>query len=113
MTVRSILACTGVLVCVLLLAPSVSAQESYTRFELGAQYSLVRLTNNDLGATNYSGFGGRFDWNLNRRLAFESQLDFFPQHVIPLLSIQGGQTMQAAFGVRAKVVQMRGLSVFG
>ena len=89
------------------------AQDSYTRFEFGAQFSTVRLTNTDLKATNYSGFGGRFDWNLNRRLALESQIDFFPEHARPLLSIQGGQTLQAAFGVRAKVIQTRRLSVFG
>lgn len=89
------------------------AQDNYTRFEFGAQYSTARLTNYDLGATNYSGFGGRFDWNLNRRLALETQIDFFPEHLVPLLSIQGGQTLQAAFGVRAKVIQTRRLSVFG
>jgi len=49
--------------------------------------------------------------NLNRRLAFESQLDFFPEHAVPLLSIQGGQTLQAVFGVRAKVIQTRRVSV--
>lgn len=91
----------------------VRAQDSYTRFEFGTQFSTARLTNSDLGATNYSGFGGRFDWNLNRRLAFESQIDFFPEHARPLLSIQGGQTLQAVFGLRAKVVQTRRLSVFG
>jgi len=89
------------------------AQDNYTRFEFGTQFSTVRLTNSDLGGTNYSGFGGRFDWNLNRRLAFESQLDFFPEHAVPLLSIQGGQTLQAVFGVRAKVIQTRRVSVFG
>jgi len=65
------------------------AQDNYTRFEFGTQFSTVRLTNSDLGGTNYSGFGGRFDWNLNRRLAFESQIDFFPEHTIPLLSNPG------------------------
>lgn len=89
------------------------AQGNYTRFEFGAQYSLIRLTSSDLGATNYSGFGGRFDWNLNRRLALESQIDFFPEHLVPLLGIQGGQTIQAVFGIRAKVVQTRRLAVFG
>jgi hypothetical protein len=88
-------------------------QDNYTRFEFGTQYSTVRLTNSRLGGTNYSGFGGRFDWNLNRRLALESQLDFFPEHARPLLSIQGGQTLQAVFGVRAKVIQTRRLSIFG
>jgi len=94
-------------------ALAIHAQESYTRFEFGTQYSTVRLTNSNLGATNYSGFGGRFDWNLNRRLALESQIDFFPEHARPLLSIQGGQTLQAVFGLRAKVIQTRRLSVFG
>ena len=89
------------------------AQDNYTRVEFGAQYSTARLTNSDLGATDYSGFGGRFDWNFNRRLAFESQLDFFPENTLPLLSIQGGKTLQAVFGVRAKVIQTRRLSVFG
>jgi opacity protein-like surface antigen len=97
----------------LLTASALFAQDNYTRFEFGAEYSLVRLTNTDLGATNYSGLGGRFDWNLNRRLALESQIDFFPEHLIPLLNIQGGQTFQAAFGIRAKVVQTRRVSVFG
>jgi Outer membrane protein beta-barrel domain len=97
----------------LLTATKLFAQDNYTHFEFGAQYSLVRLTNTELGATNYSGFGGRFDWNLNRRLALESQIDFFPEHLIPLLAVQGGQTIQAAFGIRAKVVQTRHLSIFG
>jgi len=113
-TIRSIVVNPCVLGLFLLLtATGLFAQDNYTRFELGAQYSFVRLTSTDLGATNYSGFGGRLDWNLNRRLALESQLDFFPEHLVPLLSIQGGQTIQAAFGVRAKVVQTRRLSVFG
>jgi len=89
------------------------AQDNYTRVEFGLQYSTARLTNNNLGATDYSGFGGRFDWNLNRRLALESQLDFFPEHAAPLLTIQGGQTLQAVFGIRAKVIQTRRLAVFG
>ena len=97
----------------LLFAVPLFAQDDYTRFEFGAQFSTVRLTNADLKGTNYSGFGGRFDWNLNRRLALESQIDFFPEHAAPLLSIQGGQTLQAGFGVRAKVIQTRRLSVFG
>ena len=97
----------------LLAALPAFAQDNYTRVEFGAQYSTARLTNSDLGATTYSGFGGRFDWNFNRRLAFESQLDFFPEHARPLLSIQGGQTLQAVFGVRAKVIQTRRLSIFG
>jgi opacity protein-like surface antigen len=111
---RLITGCSPIFGLLLLLVVSpLRAQDNYTRFEFGAQFSTARLTNLDLGATNYSGFGGRFDWNLNRRLAVESQIDFFPEHARPLLSIQGGQTLQAVFGLRAKVIQTRRLSIFG
>ena len=111
---RLITSCLRILGWLLLLFPlPLFAQDNYTRFEFGAQFSTVRLTNSSLGATDYSGFGGRFDWNLNRRLALESQIDFFPEQSRPLLTIQGGQTIQAVFGVRAKVIQTRRLSVFG
>jgi hypothetical protein len=112
--IRRIASCSPLFSLFLMLATlPLRAQDNYTRVEFGAQYSTARLTNSDLGATDYSGFGGRFDWNLNRHLALESQLDFFPEHAAPLLSIQGGQTLQAVFGVRAKVIQTRRLSIFG
>lgn len=89
------------------------AQDSYSRFELGAQYSTIRETNYSLEGTNFSGVGGRFDWNLTRRLAFESQVDFFPENAVPLPLVQGGQTLQAVFGIRAKVIQTRRFAIFG
>ena len=96
-----------------LLALPVHAQEEYSRFEVGAQYSLIRGTTSSLSGESYSGVGGRFDWNLTRRLALESQVDFFPAHQFSLPLVQGGQTLQAVFGLRAKVAQTRHLAVFG
>ena len=96
----------------LLLYPA-RAQDSYSRFELGAQYSTIRETNYSLEGTNFSGVGGRFDWNLTRRLAFESQVDFFPESAMPLPLVQGGQTLQAVFGIRAKVIETRHFAIFG
>jgi hypothetical protein len=104
---------TGFLLSLLLLALPLCAQENYTRFELGAEYSTVRETNSNFQGVNSSGFGGRFDWNLNRRLALESQVDFFPEQALPLPLVQGGRTLQAVFGVRAKVIQTRHFSIFG
>lgn len=89
------------------------AQEEYTRFEFGAEYSTIRSVDLNGQGKNFSGFGGRFDWNLTRRLAIESQVDFFPQHGEPLPLVQGGQSLQAVFGIRAKVVESRHFSVFG
>ena len=89
------------------------AQDRYSRFELGGQYSTIREDDNTFNEKNFSGFGGRFDWNINRRVAFESQVDFFPEHGVPLPLVQGGQTLQAVFGIRAKVIQNRHVSIFG
>jgi hypothetical protein len=102
-----------VLVSAFLANLPVYAQDEYTRFEFGGQYSLIEETNSALQAMTNSGVGARFDWNLTRRLAFESQIDFFPQSTPPLLLLQGGQTLEAVFGIRAKVIQTRRLSVFG
>ena len=46
----------------------------------GAQFSTIRETPPGGGGKNYPGFGGRFDWNLTRRLALEGELDYFPGH---------------------------------
>lgn len=97
----------------LLPALPVRAQEEYSRFELGAQFSIIRETDSAKQGVNSYGFGGRLDWNLSRRLALESQVDFFPAQGYPLALIQGGQTFQAVFGIRAKAIQTRNLSVFG
>jgi hypothetical protein len=97
----------------LALAHTSRGQDTSTQFELGAQYSTIRETNSALEGKNFSGFGGRFDWNLTRRLAFESQIDYFPENGLLLSLIQGGQTVQAVFGIRAKVIETRRFSVFG
>jgi hypothetical protein len=94
-------------------APRLHAQAQYSRFELGAQYSTIRQDNNNFQEKNFSGFGGRFDWNLNRRVAFESQVDFFPQDGIPLPLVQGGKTLEVVVGIRAKVIQTHQISIFG
>jgi hypothetical protein len=89
------------------------AQEEYSRVEVGAQYSIARMTNTDHDGANFSGIGGRFDWNFTRRLAIEGQFDFFPQNGIPLIGVQGGQTIQAVVGVRGKVIQSKHFAIFG
>ncbi len=94
-------------------APRTAAQEQYTRVELGGQFSTIRETPAGGGGENFLGFGGRFDWNFNRRMAFESEVDYFPKNGVPLFGEQGGQTFQAVFGLRAKVVQTRKFAVFG
>lgn len=94
-------------------ASSARAQSEYTRVELGGEFSTVQERGTSNSITVFAGFGGRFDWNFTRRLAFESQVDFFPQHGMVLPYRQGGQTLEGVFGIRAKVIQTKHLSVFG
>lgn len=103
----------SVLLCSMFLPRSTPAQDHYTHVELGAQYSTIRENNLAMQGANFSGVGARFDWNFTRRLAFESQVDFFPESGAALVLVQGGQTTQAVFGIRAKVIQTHRLSVFG
>jgi hypothetical protein len=110
---RFLLPCSLLLVLGFFAASPSLAQDQYTRIELGGQFSTIALTNSAGQGAITPGFGARFDWNFNRRLAFESEVDFFPEHRVPLPYVQGGQTLQAVFGIRAKVIQTRKLSVFG
>jgi hypothetical protein len=90
------------------------AQEQYTRWEFGGEFSTIRQNNAQTGnGQNFPGFGGRLDWNFNRRLAWETEVDFFPEQSEVVNFLRGGQTLQAVFGLRAKVLQKRRLSVFG
>lgn len=102
-----------VLLNAILLAPPARAQQEYSRLEVNGQYSLIRLLDAAGNAQSHSGFGGRLDINLTRRLALESQLDLFPGHASPLLQQQGGYALQAVFGVRGKVIQTKHFAVFG
>lgn len=91
------------------------AQDQFTRFEVGGQFDGIRLLNAENQDVFKPGFGARLDVNLTRRLAFESAVDFFPRNApqTPFQGGQGGRTLQALFGLRAKFITTRRYSVYG
>src|SRR5215470_1356797 len=104
----------AVLVPVLLGAPVSRAQEEYSRFEVGANFAAFRAVSDaQANVSFFPGLGGRFAYNLNRRLAFEAEVAGLPQGVPPTLLTQGGGVFSAVFGARAKVLQSARFSVFG
>jgi hypothetical protein len=105
--------CLLVFLFAVLIVPAALAQQEYSRLEVGGQYSLIRLLDASGNAQSHSGFGARLDVNLTRRLALESQLDFFPHHASPFLQQQGGHALQALFGIRGKVIQSKHFAVYG
>lgn len=95
-------------------ARSAAAQEEYSRFEVGANFAAFRAVSDaNADVSFYPGLGGRFAYNVNRRLAFESEVAGVPQGVPPTLLTQGGKAFSAVFGTRAKILQSRRFAVFG
>lgn len=74
----------------------IRAQEETPRFEIGAQYTALRLS--ELDVTD-SGFGGRFTYNVNDNFAVEAGGNFFPRD----REFEGGRKVQGLFGVKAGV----------
>src|SRR5947209_11063239 len=100
------------MVFICLLAPRAGAQEQFSRHEVSAQFTTIRFF--DAAAKRYFfGVGGRYDFNFNRRIAFETQVDFFPKDIFPVYQRQGGKLTHVLVGVRAKAVQSRHFSVYG
>jgi hypothetical protein len=102
------------LACALVCAavPVVRGQSPGSRFEVGGQFSDIKLIDTN-GNTSFSpGFGGRFDWNITPRIALDTQVDFFPRSYSPSLQ-QGGRTLQAFAGVRGRFVQRRRYGIYG
>jgi hypothetical protein len=93
--------------------PTARAQEEYSRIEIGGQFSAIGLLNSSGGVGIWEGFGGRVDFNISRRLAYETQVDYFPQFVPTRFLEQGGQTLHFATGLRGKVLQSKRFSVYG
>lgn len=93
---------------------SAVAQEEYSRFEVGANFAAFRAVSDaSADVSFFPGLGGRFAYNVNRRLAFEAEVAGVPQGVPPTLLTQGGKAFSAVFGTRAKILQSRRFAVFG
>ena len=96
-----------------LCATSVRAQEKFSRVEVGGYFTPIRPLNQNDHLRFTPGFGASLDVNLNRRLAFETQIDFFPQYHPSQLQKQSGTTLQALFGIRGKAIQSKHFAVYG
>jgi hypothetical protein len=80
------------------------AQSDEKKFEVGGQFSLLRLpTRTVTGITptessvNVPGLGGRFGYNFSKYFALEAEGDFFPRD----RDLEGGRKVQGLFGAKA------------
>ncbi len=64
----------------------------------------------DAGAV---GVGVRAEFALSPRIEIETRLTWFPEYVLQEFQGQGGQTLQAAAGIRGKLWKSRRASVYG
>lgn len=89
------------------------AQESYSRLEVGAHFTGIKLFDSLSTSSVKAGFGARFDFNLTRRVAVETQVDFYPESVFVRPRLQGGRTLVATAGIRGKILQTRRFALYG
>ncbi len=89
----------------------VFAQADMPKYEIGAQFSLIRFS--DLDITEL-GFGGRFTYNMNKHLAAEAQVNFFPREVKDSFgeTLQGGRKTEGLFGLKLGARRKR-IGAFG
>lgn len=80
------------------------AQTAEKKFEIGGQFSLLRLptrTVTDITSSenreNDPGLGGRFGYNISKYFALEAEGNFFPRD----RDVEGGRKIQGLFGVKA------------
>ncbi len=94
------------------------AAENERKFEVGAQFTVIRVDNNPAsffndGRRSEPGFGGRLAYNLSRYVALESEINFFPRNYRGFITNHtGGRITQGLFGVKAGVRKQR-FGVFG
>ena len=70
---------------------SAHAQEEFSRFEVGANFAGFRAVSDaQANVSFFPGLGGRFTYNLNRRLALEAEVAGVPQGV-PQELVKGRQ----------------------
>lgn len=76
------------------------AQTETPKFEVGAQFSLLRFdrSNPDFKVNDF-GVGGRITWNLNSHLSAEAEFNFFPERGEN--TFRGGRKIQGLFGMKA------------
>jgi len=83
------------------------------KFEVGVQFSALGIsdpTSLNLSSPgspqsrNEAGFGGRFGYNLNRYLALEAEVNFFPRNFKQVTTnFTGGRVTQGLFGIKAGI----------
>jgi len=79
------------------------------KIEVGAQFSSLSIGDQlnpfNTGAFDFAhgraepGFGGRITFNLNRNVALEAEINFFPNPNLPAVN-SGGRLVQGQFGVK-------------
>lgn len=104
--------------------PDAFAQSDLRKTEVGAQFSVLHFENFDtdlellkkefpqksLRDTVALGFGGRFTFNFNDKVALEAEWNFFPER--PSFIFEGRRKQQALFGPKIGIRKEK-IGVFG
>lgn len=88
------------LLAVLTFASVAAGQSHKDKLEVGVHSTSLTVFDPDFfGDVTHGGIGGRVTYNINRSIAAEAEINFFPQ--TQLFASAGGNSIQAQFGVKA------------
>jgi hypothetical protein len=90
---------------------TIEAQTATTPWQIAGEGSALGLDRAS-GSHGVAGFGARVDFTLTRRVEIEGRVTLFPNNTIQELQTQGGKALQAAVGVRGKLVVTPDFSVY-
>lgn len=76
-------------------------------FTLGMHYTLMSLERSVVRVRDESGFGGHFSFDINRYLALDGGITFFPPNHNVIEFQEGGRILQGLVGLRAGIRRER------
>lgn len=85
-------------------SPAISVNGKTT---VGLEYSFLSIARNDTYINDERGWGGWASYSLNRFLALDSALYYFPQNPKTISAQEGGTILQGAFGVKVGIAKRR------
>jgi hypothetical protein len=102
-----------VMVLAILLSKAAFAQTRTTPFQIAGEFSVLGLDRDYPASTGTAGFGLRTEFTLASHVEVETRVIWFPAELQQEFQAQGGQTLQAAAGIRGKLWSSSRVSIYG
>ncbi|HEY8461322.1 MAG TPA: outer membrane beta-barrel protein [Blastocatellia bacterium] len=91
------------------------SQSETPKIEIGAHYTLLRISGFGANDANDSGVGGRITYNINSKVGIEGEYNFFPEgrvNFATLSNVLDSSRTQGLFGVKYAIARSDSAGIF-